>query len=70
MAEIYSPKTCSPKNWKIFRNENNLEHLQVLDEKKITESTDFAKDFDTPEGASKVTTTRIAVKWITCRAQW
>ena len=30
------------------------DELQVLDEKKITESTDFSKDFETPEGASKV----------------
>ena len=31
----------------------------MLDEKKITESTDFAKDFETPEGASKVRLFRI-----------
>lgn len=38
----------------LFETPAGLSLFKVLDEKKITESTDFAKDFETPEGASKI----------------
>jgi len=38
----------------LFETPAGLSLFKVLDEKKISECTDLAKDFETPEGASKV----------------